>query len=276
MEFTPEQQNELKAVQLDMLRHFLTVCRKLNLTYYIAGGTLLGAIRHKGFIPWDDDIDIIMPRSDYDIFLEKAQPLLPDYCFLQTLYTDPGFPANFAKIRNSNTTFIETSVRNCNMNHGVYIDVFPMDFYPEGLIPTLKWKIGNILFTGRIENEFYYPQKPSLKSKCKRILCKVLIPSLSKALHARDRLIKSIPPGPRMLNCSGPSGTKEIVPSHWGGEGCEFEFEGIRAIGPTEYDKWLTQLYGDYMQLPPVEERYGHHYVDVIDLHTPYTAYRGK
>ena len=74
---------QLKQIETEMLKEFILVCEKLNVKYYLAYGTLIGAIRHKGFIPWDDDIDVVMPREDYEIFLEKAQALLPEHLFLQ-------------------------------------------------------------------------------------------------------------------------------------------------------------------------------------------------
>lgn len=276
MDITPEQQKELKTIQIDMLKDFLHACQTLNLTYFIAGGTLLGAIRHKGFIPWDDDIDILMPRKDYDIFLKKGQALLPEHCFLQTLYTDPEFPGNYAKIRNSNTTFVETSARNCNINHGVYIDVFPLDYCPEDFFSKLKWSVCNTLLNGRIEAAFYYDKDLPMKSRIKHSVCKILVPSLQTALRKRDMLIRSMPKAEKVRNCSGPWGKREIIPAWWCDESCQLEFEGIPVNGPKEYHQWLTHLYGDYMQLPPVEKRVGHHYVDVMDLHTPYTVYRDK
>ena len=125
---TPEQKR-LKEIELAIFRAFIDVCDKLNLKYYLLAGTLLGAVRHQGFIPWDDDIDVGMPREDYEIFVEKGQALLPKEYFIQTFKTDPDYAANFAKIRNCGTTFLETSVRNCNINHGVFIDVFPLHVY---------------------------------------------------------------------------------------------------------------------------------------------------
>ena len=104
---------ELKRVELDILARFIQVCQQLDLRYYILQGTLLGAVRHQGFIPWDDDIDVGMPRADYEIFLREGQKLLGEPYFVQTFLTDPPFTANFAKIRNSNTTFVETSLRVC-------------------------------------------------------------------------------------------------------------------------------------------------------------------
>ena len=97
---------QLQVAVLDIFKEFLCVCEKLNLKYYLLGGTLLGAVRHKGFIPWDDDIDVGMLREDYEVFLAHAQELLPDHLFLQTYKTDPGYHHVFAKIRNSNTTFL--------------------------------------------------------------------------------------------------------------------------------------------------------------------------
>ncbi len=267
---------ELKKVELDIFKQFLQVCKNLNLTYYVLGGTLLGAVRHKGFIPWDDDIDVGMPRADYEIFLQKGQELLPDNYFLQTFITDPEFSANFSKIRNSDTTFIETSFRNHNMNHGVYIDIFPLDYFPDNKTVERKMRIKKWFLSGRVAGSFYYEHRLPLKSKTKHLACKLVSPSLEKTLLKREELFKSCSISKRIVNHCGAWGEKEIIPADWYGEGCKLEFEGIRVTAPKEYDKWLAQIYGDYMQLPPVEDRIGHHYADVIDLKKSYIEYRNR
>ena len=127
MVLSTEQLNELKKSELEIFKSFLTVCEKLNVKYYLVEGTLLGAVRHKGFIPWDDDIDVGMLREDYELFIEKATEFLPENLFLQTYITDTEYSHGFAKIRNSQTTFIESNVRDCKINHGIYIDIFPLD-----------------------------------------------------------------------------------------------------------------------------------------------------
>lgn len=91
--------NGLKECEFQILKAFVDVCDQLKLKYYLVEGTLLGAIRHQGFIPWDDDIDVGMPRADYERFLQEAQALLPDYYFVQSMYSEPEYHANFAKIR---------------------------------------------------------------------------------------------------------------------------------------------------------------------------------
>ena len=121
----------IKKIELDMLCAFIEICNRLSIRYYLLGGTMLGAVRHHGFIPWDDDIDVGIFRDDYELFISKAQSYLPNYYFLQNIYTDPECMINFTKIRDSRTTFIETSTKSKKMNHGVYIDIFPLDFYPD-------------------------------------------------------------------------------------------------------------------------------------------------
>ncbi|MBQ7230958.1 MAG: LicD family protein [Oscillospiraceae bacterium] len=264
---------ELKRVELDILARFIQVCQQLDLRYYILQGTLLGAVRHQGFIPWDDDIDVGMPRADYEIFLREGQKLLGEPYFVQTFLTDPPFTANFAKIRNSNTTFVETSLRGRVMNHGVYMDIFPLDFYPDDPRTEKNLRRKNWFLNGRITATFYFSEKLPLKSRVKHIACTILHPSVEKALQARDALFRSVTAGSRIANHCSPWRSREIVPAEWYGEGCELEFEGLKVRAPKEYDKWLTQVYGDYMQLPPPEKRKGHHYYDVIDLEKPYTEY---
>jgi lipopolysaccharide cholinephosphotransferase len=122
----------LHAIQLAMLCEFVRVCDVLGLHYHLAAGTLLGAIRHKGFVPWDDDIDVAMPRRDYDRFLKEAPALLNAEIFLQHWRSDPGFSALFAKLRRNGSEFKELGRHRANQHHGIYIDIFPFDAVEPG------------------------------------------------------------------------------------------------------------------------------------------------
>lgn len=273
MEPTKEEIEELKCIEIGMLQIFVDICDRLHLRYYLLGGTLLGAVRHQGFIPWDDDIDVGMPRADYEVFLKESQALLPDNMFLQTIFTDKEYLNCFAKIRNSDTTFMETSSSNRKINHGVFVDIFPLDYYPENEKKQKLIDRKKLWFSLRINQCFttYHPKK--LKTKIAGLVSRLAYPSVNKALVKRENMYKSIPQSNLIANYGGAWGKKEIVPADWYGEGTEVTFEGMKVMAPVEYDKWLTQVYGDYMQLPPVEKRVGHHYVEVIDLHKSYKEY---
>lgn len=263
---------KVQECSLELLKEFIKVCEKLNLTYYLIAGTLLGAVRHKGFIPWDDDIDVGMPRKDYEIFLSKAQDMLPKNYFLQTFKTDPEWPANFAKIRNNNTTFIETSVKNRKINHGIYIDIFPLDFYPKTQKEINKFNRKNKYYRMAISKSFYIEKdKRSWKMFIVRLL--TLFMPIKTALKKREKLITSNKDDNYLVNYSGAWGEREITPSIWYGEGVDLEFEGLKIKVPSDYKAWLTQVYGDYMQLPPIEKRVTHHFTEVIDLDKSYKEY---
>ena len=131
MEPTEKQLEKLKRIELNILQEYIKACEILGLNYCLIGGTLLGAIRHKGFIPWDDDIDVAMPRKDYEVFIREAQKVLPNNLFVQSFLSDSHLPYNFCKVRDNNTTFIETATQKRKIHHGVFIDVFPLDNYPE-------------------------------------------------------------------------------------------------------------------------------------------------
>lgn len=271
---------KLKQCQLYMLKDYIRVCRHLGLSYYVVGGTLLGAVRHQGFIPWDDDIDVAMPRADYECFLEKGQALLCDGYFLQTFRTDPEFPANFAKIRDNGTTFIERSVSGKEIHHGVYIDLFPLDYYPDGLLARGKLELCRFFMKMRISKEFVHPEgEPALKMVIRKILeqvGRVLYPDWARTMEKREELYKSASKGRCICNYSGAWGRKEIWPAEWISESCELVFEGVTVSAPGEYHKMLKHFYGDYMTLPPPERRVSHHETTVIDLERPYTAYLKK
>lgn len=264
---------ELKKAELDILIRFIHTCEALGLRYYVLGGTLLGAVRHQGFIPWDDDIDVGMPRADYEIFLREGQKYLDAPYFLQTFRTDPLFTANFAKIRNSDTTFMETSCRGRDMNHGVYIDVFPLDFYPDDPRAERELRRKNWFLAGRLGATYYFSSRLPMRLRLRYLVCRMACPSVEKTLRTRDDLFRSTMEGSRIVNHCGAWGDKEIIPAQWYGEGCELMFEGLTVRAPKDWHNWLTQVYGDYMQLPPPEKRVGHHYCDVIDLNKPYTEY---
>lgn len=273
MEPTKEQLEELKNIELQMLRVFVEICEKENLKYYLLGGTLLGAVRHKGFIPWDDDIDVGMPRTDYEKFVSGCQKYMPKDYFIQTFETDPEYPANFAKIRNSKTTFIESSLKNCKINHGVYIDVFPLDFYPDN--ESFCYSAKKLLLSLRISDAFSVSGM-KMKTKAVRMISRIIYPSVGYAVKKREEFFKSVTGGKRIANHCGAWGKKEIVPAKWYGEGKKLVFEGTEVSVPLEYEKWLTQVYGDYMQLPPPEKRIGHHFTEIVDLEKPYTYYTEK
>ena len=273
-----KQLEKLKACELEMLKAFADVCEKLQLKYFVIGGTLLGAVQHEGFIPWDDDIDVGMPRADYERFIAEGQKYLPEWYFVQTMHSDPEWPANFAKIRDCRTTFIEKSVRHLNVNHGAYIDIFPLDFYPENRSKQIRFDFANRLLNLRIRRVFY--RKPGMESVLKKTvrcsssaLALMIHPSLKSAVKKQERLYRAVSHSNLLANHCGAWGKKEIVPAHWYGEGVLLQFEGIPVRAPKHYDKWLTQVYGDYMQLPPVEKRVGHHDYEVLDLDKPYTEY---
>jgi len=274
METTQKQIQKLKTVELNILEEFIKVCDILNVKYYLLEGTLLGAVRHKGFIPWDDDIDVGMPRRDYDIFMEKAQALLPERYFVQNIISEEDYRANFAKIRDSETTFIETSVRYCRINHGVYIDIFPLDFCYTDPKKQKRQFLKDKILKYRIGIEFYLPNaKKTYKYKICSVGLKVLLPSLRNTLQKRDNMIKSLPESNVYANYCSAWYKKEVMPVEWFGEGVYLEFEGVKVRVPKEYDKWLTQVYGDYMKLPPEEKRVAHHYADVIDTEKTYLEY---
>lgn len=270
------QLQQMQNAELDIFKVFIEMCEKLHLNYYVMGGTLLGAVRHKGFIPWDDDIDVGMLRDEYEIFMREAGSLLPPHLFLQNHRTEREFHSNAAKLRNSNTTFIETGIKNAKINHGIFIDIFPLDYYPDTSMKELWLKIRKKVISARINMVFEREHPENAVKRLLKAPLKILYPTISKAVKKMESVYMSCPVSSKIANHNGAWEEKEIVPVQWYAQGCELQFEGITVRGPKEYDKWLTQVYGDYMQLPPVEKRVTHHHTEVIDLERPYTEYMDK
>lgn len=262
---------DLQNVELEILLTVDKITKELGIKYFMVGGTLLGAIRHKGFIPWDDDIDIGMSRVDYEKFIDEAQKLLPSHYFLQTHFTDAEFFLPFAKIRDSRTTFIESSSANLKINHGVYIDIFPFDFYHKESFLT---KFKRNLLNQRILKKYNLTNyQTSIKQKALSLLSTIIYPSASYACTRLDKMNSMNKYNCLIINYNGAWGEKEIVESSIFDKIRYYEFEGHLLPGPENADDYLKHIYGDYMKLPPAEKRITHHYTDVIDLNNSYTHY---
>lgn len=273
----PDQVDEagLKRKELDMLKLFISICDDNNLLYFAVGGTCLGAIRHKGFIPWDDDIDVALPRPDYDKFIKIAQGLMPKNYFLQTHNTDKDYRNDFAKIRDSSTTFIESSATKLKINHGVAIDIFPIDGTPADKKEIDSLRKHKTRVKRYVAKDLVLANRPLSK----KVICKVASLlchfSTSKMLNKLENRYRQFHyETSDIVICHGGAwGDKERCPKAQYGKGVFVDFEGIKVRVPEKYDEYLTQKYGDYMTPPPESQRKPHHYSDVIDPDNSYRLY---
>lgn len=271
---------ELKNVELEILKNFIEICNKLNLTYYLDCGTLLGAIRHKGFIPWDDDIDVIMPRPDYDEFMQKAGELLKPEYFLQNYNTDKQFQQAFSKIRDSRTTFIEKEIINLDINHGIYIDIFPLDGYnPENEEQNKKNEENFYLLRLQTQRRFEgFKILPEKQEKFK-ISDKKYGKMTNYELNIeKEKIAKQYDYDKCKYVKSYYSDFADNtpIPKEIFEKGELKPFESIMANVPQGYDEYLERLYGDYMKLPPLEKRVSKHNAKVIDVNKSYKEYINK
>lgn len=268
---------DLQKVEFDLLCEFIKICEKLDLKYYLVCGTALGAVKYGGFIPWDDDVDVALTREDYRVFCEKAQELLPEYVFLQNYKTDPAFPAFYTKLRDSRTTYIEKSVREIPINHGVYIDVFPLDGYPENEKEIKQLEIKKRKLKLKLSCAFSFNAQQSLKAKmflnAERLLG--YHKRTEKTAEKIEKLISAYPIAPSKLWCNHGNwqGKLEYAPKEQYGEGAFAEFEGLKVRVPEKYDEYLTQKYGDWRADLPKEDQVGHHYYEICDLERSYKEY---
>lgn len=264
--------NELQKIEYGILQDTIRICDLLKLKYFLLCGTALGAVKYQGFIPWDDDIDIGLFREDYKKFLAEAPTLLKDYYFLQTYQTDKYYPNIFAKIRDNRTTFVEVSSKNIEMNHGVYIDIFPLDGYPMSQVLQKKLEIQKRVLNCFIFSPFEV--KRSFFGRCGTYLIRFIglhkktgffAKKLENAVSQYD-----IVSGNYICNHGNWQGRLDYSPKEHFGDGCWATFEGLMVRIPEKYDEYLTQKYGNWRAELPEEQKVGHHYADMIDLHTSY------
>ncbi len=276
-------QKKIWAVALDLLNELLRVCKKYNIKVYAFAGTILGAVRHKGFIPWDDDIDVCMEHEEYLKLVKVAEKEFKDPYFFQNPLTDSGYFFKYARLRNSNTTGYIKHIKNPeskNYNQGIFIDIFVLNGYTDN-----KAQLKRQLFEMDLAAKACraYVADTSAKKGLKRILTQLVQKAEHRFISYED-LIRLF----WKAQCKYDGVSDRITPItssiafmnkyHFEKKGFDnpqyLEFENLMIPVPSNYISFLTHAYGDYMQFPPIEQR-GKWHEDVIifDPDTPYKDY---
>jgi lipopolysaccharide cholinephosphotransferase len=247
----------LRKIQLDILKEVDAFCKKEGLHYWLCGGTLLGAIRHKGYIPWDDDIDISMPRPDYDKFLSLWNKQ-NTHNKLRFFDGSASYPYMFAKACDTRTSLVQTQVN--TPDFGVYIDVFPVDGITKG-----GWQISAY----RVLNFFLCSKRRKLSTCSFSRKLVYLFPKMIMKVVPESFIMRKMDKVMRKHDYEKADYVAVICGNYYKNENLpkscfdkiiEVEFEGEKFLSPIGYDQYLSQLYGDYMKMPPKEKQVTHHH----------------
>ena len=253
--------NECHTLLLNIAKEFDRICVKHNIPYYMLGGTMLGAIRHKGFIPWDDDMDFGIPRKYYQKFKEICQiELNPRYKFISEDNSDYAV-LGIGKIIDTKTLLKEIYSVDSEESIGVNIDVFPLDytnsskgFFSFNNRMRLAFKFQKLLFVNADDRK-------GIKRWCAKFV-KVALPLNKKTIlnYINRKFLKqkNLCKNVAVFNVSGAWGLKELVPQEFFGVPTRYKFENMELYGVANYDGYLKSLYSDYMQLPPENKRHIH------------------
>lgn len=278
MEYTAEQLKKLREVELDLYHRFSCLCKKHNLTFVTGFGTTLGAIRHKGFIPWDDDMDFLMPRKDYEKLIRVAEKELePPYELLEPRTTD-NYVMAFAKLGRKDSVFLEGVDLHVRYHNGICIDIFPMDYWPQDKKRRDRLAFRCYVLLRLCSLSVYgKPKLPAGMSGPKKSLAYAgcaLIHNILKisGLTAPKLYAKYL----RLAVSTTPEDAEHYVtdlcwcwPRRDGMIGLQYideglftphmtAFEDTEVPVPAEYDSYLRIAYRDYMTLPPAEKRHSH------------------
>lgn len=265
---------ELQLVELGLLKEFLRICDKYHLRYYALGGTLLGAIRHKGFIPWDDDVDVGMPRPDFIRFEEIVEKELPERFQYQKFGSTPGYTHYVPRLTDRSVTVIDSSAA-VEKERGAWIDIFPLDGMPGGKyrrrfhcfrLLTARMRLNYSLFSTNVDlKKVRRPFYEKILIRAGMIFPMEKIFKTEKELARLDRLMQrySYEESPYLINFMGVHKLKEMFHKKYYGKGTFYEFEDVRVAGPDDYDHVLRQIYGEYWN-PPDEEDINHHNTRIV------------
>lgn len=260
-EYTPENLRKLQLAELPALKEVDRICRKNNIKYIITAGTLLGAVRHGGFIPWDDDIDIRMLRADYEKFCKACEEQLDKKFFLQTYKTDPNFRWAYARILINGTKYLRAGHEHQKARNGIFIDIFPSDNLPEKGFGRWECTVLSLLCRKILYSEVGMKSAAGIMKRMGFTLLNKIpkewahrqMEYLSKRYRNSDT---------RLVRCFGWGSDTETMGflKEWLQDTSEIEFEGIKVSCPLNYHNFLSFNFGEnYMEFPPVSERKAGH-----------------
>lgn len=274
LKLTPEKLRELQLTELEALKHFDAFCRKHDLTYYLCGGTLIGAVRHKGFIPWDDDTDILMPRPDYERFIELYKKENKSERFVLVNDDETHYSGNiFATINDTDHTMVKTYQENIDTPHGIPLDIFPIDGLADG-----KFQRYIQYFWVMIYSLFRAQLVPVNNGGLLKLGSKILL-GIFRGKKLRYKIWKFAEK--RMTRysfdeseyvaefCAGFYFMRKKYPRRIYDGVVEAEFEGEKFFIMKGFDEYLRIPFGEYMELPPEEERIPHHDIVKLELNKP-------
>ena len=278
------QLNSIKKIQLDLLQKFITICKEQELAYCVFYGTLLGVVRHEGYIPWDNDIDVLMPRKDYDKLLDISQQVFRAPLFLQSPENDPGcYYGGYSKLRNSDTTGIETRNWKHVCNQGIWIDVFPLDNILKNEKERKK-QYEQIKFFQRLLYKKTYPEQKVLWDISDDEENFFLQES---KVYSREYLCQKV--NDTITKYKGEYTDKVgVISRYWGERYCtvynesdfafliKAKFEDMEVCIPAGYENCLLRDYGEEYALYPEENERKISHDAIFDVERSYIDYKEK
>ena len=268
---------KVQLAMLDIAREIRRICTENAIAYFLDAGTLLGAVRHQGFIPWDDDLDIGMLRAEYDRFIQIAPAALRDDYYLQTWDNDDGYPFPFAKVRKKGTVYVEAVSQYTNSRKELFVDVVAFDELPMDSTLQKKTRRRLYLYFNSLYIQCGMTPWKHHQSRLKQLFAslKYLPFRLAAAVKTREKLRQKC----QLAVTEHDGRNTGLVYGSWGANAgrypapviyfapyTELIFEGELFMAPANYDGVLRCLYGDYMELPPEDRRWNQHQVIEVRL----------